>query len=183
MNKFCDIISEVYETPDFRPKRERRFSAIVIHHTGNVAKDDNPDAWERIASSVLNWLTKADTNYVSAHFQINRDGKILQLCDPRFFEAFHAGKSEHWHHTLRQVVSDWNRYAVGIELVGDGNAVAFTPEQYQSLIKLTEKLMTAFLIHPRNILGHEEISPGRKQDPGYLFDWANYLREVYTLNS
>lgn len=182
-SKFSQRISDssLFQTPDCRLKREKDFTAIVVHHTGNTAV--NESEWARIARGVTNWLTAKDDNFVSAHFQINRDGAIIQLCDPNLYEAFHAGKSEHWHQDLRRVVSDWNRYAVGIELVGDGNKSPYTPEQYASLIYLTKELLTVFPINAKNIVGHEEISPGRKDDPGYLFDWTNYLREVYRADS
>ncbi len=179
-SKFSQLISDgsVFQTPDCRLKREKEFTAIIIHHTGNTAFDES--GWARVAEGVRKWLTTKDANFVSAHFQINRDGAIIQLCDPTKYEAFHAGKSEHWNQDLRKVVSDWNRYAVGIELVGDGNNNPYTPEQYASLINLSKELLTVFPINIKNILGHEEIAPGRKTDPGYLFDWANYLRSIIT---
>lgn len=175
-NKFHDRISYLAQTPDCRPKREKNFSAIVVHHTGNVATDES--GWARIAKGVINWLTAKDSHFVSAHFQVNRDGALVQLCDPNRYEAFHAGKSEHWHQDLRKVVSDWNRYAVGIELVGDGSKLAYTPEQYASLIFLVKELVARFEINVKNIVGHDEIAPGRKDDPGALFDWNNFIRQV-----
>ncbi len=174
-------VNDILQTPDCRKKREKDFTAIIIHHTGNVA--ETPEGWARIAEGVKNWLTKKDDHYVSAHFQINRDGWVTQLCDPNYYEAFHAGVSEHWHQDHRRVVADWNRYAIGIELVGDGNVTAYSPEQYKSLIALTRQLLERFPINVKNILGHEEIAPGRKTDPGPLFDWTNFLREVYQSNS
>jgi N-acetylmuramoyl-L-alanine amidase len=175
-SKFFEHVSEVLQTPDCRPKREKEFSAIVIHHTAGTA--DTPSAWARIAEGVKAWLTSQDKNYVSAHFQINRNGDIIQLCDPALYEAFHAGVSEHWHQGFRKVVSDWNRYAVGIELVGDGNITAYSLEQYQSLIILVKEIVARYQVSVKNIVGHEEIAPGRKDDPGVLFDWDSFIRSV-----
>lgn len=177
-SKFSKIVSEVYSTPDCRRRREKQWHSIIIHHTGNYAEDES--TWARISKGVTNWLTTKDTHFVSAHFQINRNGEVIQLCDPRDLEAFHAGKSEHWCALQRKVVSDWNRWAIGIELVGDGNKGPYSPEQYKALIELTLDLLESFTnISPLNILGHETISPSRKNDPGVYFDWVNYMRILY----
>ncbi len=181
-NKFSDVVSDFVQTPDCRDRREKEWSGIVIHHTANVAQD--LEGWRRIAEGVKNWLTYKDQNYVSAHFEISREGHILQICDPEKYEAFHAGVSEHWNQNLRRVVTDWNRHAIGIELVGDGNKVPYSPSQYFSLIKLTRELLQRYpSIHIKNIVGHDEIAPERKNDPGMLFDWVNFLREVCLSNS
>lgn len=174
--KFSDIVTHFLETPDCRPKRVDAFSAIVIHHTAGTA--DTPEGWARIARGVADWLTRKDDVYVSAHFQIDREGDIWQICDPKKFEAFHAGRSERWHQASRKVVNGWNRISIGIELVGDGNKSFYSPAQYSSLIALCKELMVAFPISIKDVVGHDEISPGRKVDPGQNFDWDNFIRKL-----
>lgn len=101
---------------------------------------------------------------VSAHFLIRRDGAILQFvsCQDR---AWHAGSSE-WNGRTR-----CNDFSLGIELEGS-DEVPFEDAQYASLALLTRSLQAAFPIEA--LVGHSDISPGRKTDPGPLFDWDRY---------
>lgn len=101
---------------------------------------------------------------VSAHFLIRRDGAILQFvsCQDR---AWHAGSSE-WNGRTR-----CNDFSLGIELEGS-DEVPFEDAQYTSLALLTRSLQAAFPIEA--LVGHSDISPGRKTDPGPLFDWDRY---------
>lgn len=102
---------------------------------------------------------------VSAHFLIRRDGAIIQFvpCDKR---AWHAGVS------LWQGRSACNDFSIGIELEGSDD-VPFSERQYLALARLTRLLRRR---HPiRAIVGHADIAPGRKTDPGPLFDWPHYL--------
>lgn len=101
---------------------------------------------------------------VSAHFLIRRDGELIQFvgCAHR---AWHAGHSE-WRGRSR-----CNDFSVGVELEGT-DAVPFADAQYAVLAPLTRALQAAFRIE--DVLGHSDISPGRKTDPGPCFDWALY---------
>lgn len=103
---------------------------------------------------------------VSAHFLIRRDGEVLQFvpCGKR---AWHAGESS-W-----QGRSRCNDFSIGIELEGTGE-VPFTDAQYRRLAVLTRLLKARYPI--RDLVGHSDIAPGRKADPGPLFDWARYRR-------
>jgi N-acetyl-anhydromuramoyl-L-alanine amidase len=105
---------------------------------------------------------------VSAHFLIRRDGQLLQFvsCAKR---AWHAGESS-WKGRSR-----CNDFSIGIELEGTGDA-PFTPPQYRRLAALTRALQVRYPI--RDIVGHSDIAPGRKTDPGPHFDWARYRRMV-----
>lgn len=172
------LISKVLDAADKRKRRETEWAGIIIHHTGQPKV---VSSWTAFQENIAKYLTTKDEAFVSAHFQINRDGEIIQLCDPREFEAFHAGVSSAWHPIMRKVVDDWNRYAIGIELIGDGNLEPYTKEQYAALTELCVDLTEAFpSIHPRAIYGHEEIAPGRKTDPGHLFDWSLFLKGYYS---
>lgn len=99
---------------------------------------------------------------VSAHFLIRRDGELVQFV-PTTLRAWHAGQSC-WQGRER-----CNDFSVGVELEGC-DTCAFEPVQYVVLARLIEGLRRT---HPiRAVLGHSEIAPGRKTDPGPCFDWS-----------
>lgn len=101
---------------------------------------------------------------VSAHFLVRRDGELIQFvpCGKR---AWHAGESS-WKGRAR-----CNDFSVGIELEGTGEA-PFTDAQYGRLAELTRALAARYPI--ADIVGHSDIAPGRKSDPGPSFDWPRY---------
>ena len=101
---------------------------------------------------------------VSSHFFIRRRGELIQFvrCSKR---AWHAGLS-FWQGRER-----CNDFSVGIELEGT-DATAFNQAQYRTLARVTRSLQAAYPI--RDIVGHADIAPGRKTDPGPLFDWGRY---------
>lgn len=154
---------------------------IVIHHTGlGVTAPKDEAGWRSFHQNIGAWLTKKDDAYVSAHFQIGRFGEVLQLVDPDTHEAFHAGTSAFWHPGKREWLEDWNRHAIGIELLGDGNREPYTDAQYQALSRLCRALMQRYpTISPNAIVGHEQIAPGRKSDPGRLFDWRRFFALLF----
>lgn len=105
---------------------------------------------------------------VSAHFLIERDGRVTQFvsCSQR---AWHAGQS------CFDGRENCNDFSIGIELEGTDDQ-PFTPIQYERLVALSLALQRAYpLITPDRITGHEHIAPGRKTDPGPCFDWQAYL--------
>jgi AmpD protein len=99
---------------------------------------------------------------VSAHFLIRRDGECIQFvsCDQR---AWHAGQS------VWQGEADCNNYSIGIELEGCDEH-PFENIQYEELKKLIQILMYHYP-HITDIVGHADIAPGRKTDPGPCFNW------------
>jgi AmpD protein len=107
---------------------------------------------------------------VSAHFVVRRDGALLQFvpCSKR---AWHAGLSS-WRGRSR-----CNDFSVGIELEG-ADDIPFEDAQYGTLQALTRALQAAYPIS--DITGHSDIAPGRKTDPGPLFDWPRYQAAVGT---
>jgi len=108
---------------------------------------------------------------VSAHFVINRNGVPVQYvsCDRC---AWHAGRS-----TFADQ-QECNDFSIGIELEGIESEV-YTTRQYRTLIALTQAIQKCYpkITHQR-IAGHEHIAPGRKTDPGPLFDWDYYLQQI-----
>lgn len=106
---------------------------------------------------------------VSAHLFIRRTGKIVQFV-PFHRRAWHAGESSFEGQTR------CNDFSIGIELEGTDN-LAYTNDQYHQLVDVTRCLMQYFPgITPQRIVGHSDIAPARKTDPGPAFDWALYRR-------
>lgn len=105
---------------------------------------------------------------VSAHFLIERNGGITQFvsCNER---AWHAGASSF------EGRAGCNDYSVGVELEGT-DFTAFDPAQYAALARLTTALRRAFPL--RAARGHSDIAPGRKTDPGPLFDWRAFAAQA-----
>ena len=105
---------------------------------------------------------------VSAHFVIRRDGACVQFV-PCLKRAWHAGES-HWRGRSR-----CNDFSIGVELEGADDLV-FEDAQYDALARLTRGLQKAYPIG--EILGHSDIAPERKTDPGPNFDWPRFRRLI-----
>ncbi len=101
---------------------------------------------------------------VSAHFLIRRDGELVQFV-PCAKRAWHAGAST-WRGRSR-----CNDFSIGVELEGADDCL-FEDPQYEQLAGLTRALRERYPI--AEIVGHADVAPGRKTDPGPLFDWAHY---------
>lgn len=109
---------------------------------------------------------------VSAHYLIDEGGSVFALV-PEERRAWHAGKAS-W-----QGASDINDRSIGIELSNpghDGGMPPFTEEQMARLTTLATDIVTRRGIPPRRVLGHADVAPLRKQDPGEHFDWARLAR-------
>jgi AmpD protein len=104
---------------------------------------------------------------VSAHALIRRDGSITQYV-PFGMRAWHAGRSEY------QGRGDCNDFSIGIELEGT-DAIPYTEAQYDSLAALVAALLATYpTLSAERIAGHSDIAPGRKTDPGPVFEWARW---------
>ncbi|MBW8841164.1 MAG: N-acetylmuramoyl-L-alanine amidase [Sphingomonadales bacterium] len=146
-------------SPNFN-ERQLPVSMIVLHYTGMES-----------AEAALTRLTDP-TAEVSAHYLIDEDGTIHRLVaeDKR---AWHAGQS-HW-----RGITDVNSASIGIELVNPGHEFGyrdFAPAQIEALIPLLAEIKDRYEITRGNIVGHSDIAPTRKQDPGELFPWAQLAR-------
>lgn len=109
--------------------------------------------------------------HVSSHFYIKRTGELLQFVATNN-RAWHAGQS---HFKGLDVVND---FSIGIELEGC-NEQDFTDKQYAILTALSQCLMDTYpAISRQRLVGHSEISPGRKTDPGPHFDWERYREKL-----
>jgi len=139
---------EVHPSPNFG---ERRPNFVIIHHTTN----DDVDASLQTLTSPL--------REVSAHYLIDRDGKIYYLVDEQL-RAWHAGDS-YWGGNR-----DLNSSSIGIELDNNGNE-PFAESQIASLIELLADIKSRYRIPRGNVIGHGDIAPGRKVDPSAHFPW------------
>ena len=129
---------------------------LVFHYTG-------------MQSEVVSIKRLCNPNSkVSCHYLINESGKIIRIV-PEEFTSWHAGKSQ-WKN-----FKSINKFSIGIELVNPGHSFGyrqFPKKQIKSLIKLSKKLITKYNIKQTNIVGHSDIAPLRKKDPGEKFPWS-----------
>ena len=109
------------------------------------------------------FLQSIENLRVSSHFLITRFGSLIQFV-PIHKRAWHAGKSNY------QGRENCNDFSIGIELEGCDTDL-FTSAQYKSLSNLISHISADLKINKKNIVGHDEIAPGRKTDPGPYFDW------------
>lgn len=142
-------------SPNFND-RKTPISLILLHYTG---MENGPVAIERLCDRAAQ---------VSAHYVIREDGQILQLVseDKR---AWHAGVAS-W-----RGESDVNSASIGIEIVNGGHDFAlpaYPTIQIDRLVALVGDLMTRHELGPECVIGHSDVAPGRKQDPGEHFPWA-----------
>ena len=139
-----------------RKKNEIRF--IVFHYTGMKKETD-----------AIKKLTSQGTK-VSSHYLIKKNGEILTLV-PDLYISWHAGVS-FWKN-----FKSLNKHSLGIEISNPGHEFKynnFTQKQINSILKLSKFLIKKYKIKSKCILGHSDISPDRKKDPGEKFPW-HYL--------
>jgi N-acetylmuramoyl-L-alanine amidase len=133
---------------------------LVLHYTGMQS-----------AAEALARLTDPESK-VSSHYLVEEDGTIVRLVDEEM-RAWHAGVSC-WRGS-----TNINARSIGIELVNPGHEFgyrAFPREQITSLIDLMLGILSRWPIPPRNVVGHSDVAPRRKMDPGELFDWQRLAR-------
>ncbi len=115
------------------------------------------------ATSAINWMTDP-VSQVSAHLHISREGVVTQLV-PFNLKAWHAGVSK-W-----RGLSGLNSYSIGIEMQNTGSQ-QYTEVQINAAIEACKAIIATYPI--REIIGHSDIAPGRKPDPGPQFPWAKF---------
>jgi N-acetylmuramoyl-L-alanine amidase len=146
-------------SPNF-DERATPVSMIVLHYTGM-----------QDAASAIAWLANPESK-VSAHYVVTEDGQVVRMV-PEDKRAWHAGRS-HW-----RGVTDVNSASIGIEIVNPGHEFGYRPfpdEQIEALIPLMQGIKERHGITRGNIVGHSDIAPARKQDPGELFPWGKLAR-------
>ena len=149
-----------YYSPNFdvKARSSKRITHIVIHYTGMQSERES-----------LKRLTSANSK-VSCHYLIRRNGEIFNLVRDKNI-AWHAGKS------MWGKCKNLNKNSIGIELVNRGHRYgyqAFTKPQIVKLTKLCKNLKKKYKIKNKFIVGHSDVAPLRKIDPGEKFPW-DYL--------
>lgn len=142
-------------SPNFN-ERKHPVSILVLHYTGM-------DSGEAALSRMCN--PEAE---VSAHYMIEEDGRVCQLVKEEH-RAWHAGLSE-WNG-----ITDVNSASIGIEMVNGGHDYGlpdFPDVQINALIPICKRIIADHGILPKNVVGHSDIAPARKDDPGEKFPWA-----------
>lgn len=146
-------------SPNF-DERAAPITMIVLHYTGMAD-----------AESAIARLRDPEAK-VSSHYVVAEDGTVLRLV-PDEKRAWHAGQS-HW-----RDCDDVNSASIGIEIVNPGHDLGYRPfpdEQIDAVIRLVHALKDKYEITRGNIVGHSDIAPARKRDPGELFPWGKLAR-------
>jgi N-acetylmuramoyl-L-alanine amidase len=134
---------------------------LLLHYTG---MESGEAALERLC---------APEAKVSAHYLIEEDGRLFALV-PEERRAWHAGQA------LWEGESDVNSRSIGIELVNPGHEFGYRPfpaAQIATLIRLCQEILERWPIAPWRVLGHSDVAPLRKEDPGELFPWEQLAHE------
>jgi len=144
-------------SPNFNNKKRelKKIKFIIFHYTGMKRE-----------SEAINKLTNTQSE-VSCHYLIKNNGEIVTMV-PDCYIAWHAGKS------LWGDYKSLNKNSIGIEITNPGhefNYQKFSKKQIASIVKLSKFLIKRYKINLKNILGHSDVAPERKKDPGEKFPW------------
>ena len=156
--KFKSIYSPNFDKKDISKKT---IKFIIIHYTGMQSERES-------LRRLCNFKSK-----VSSHYFIKSSGKIFNLVEDHYI-AWHAGKS-HWKN-----FKNLNKNSIGIELANRGHKFGYTSfkkKQINNLIKICKILMKKYKIKRENVVGHSDIAPLRKIDPGERFPWKKFANK------
>lgn len=156
------MAGEKWKSPNFEERAGGVSpSMIVLHYTGMKTGEE---ALQRLCDSA---------SKVSTHYFIGEDGEVIHLVDDDK-RAWHAGVS-YW-----DGLSDINSHSIGIEIVNPGHEFgyrAFPDKQIAAVTRLCARLAGEYRIAPYRIVGHSDVAPMRKTDPGELFSWKTLAAE------
>jgi len=158
------LVNRTVPSPNWNA-RQLPVSMVVLHYTGMQS-----------AAAALERMCDPQAE-VSAHYMIDEDGTVTQLVDEEH-RAWHAGKS-YW-----RGITDVNSASVGIELVNPGHEFgyrAFPDVQIEALLPLLADIVQRHRVPRANVVGHSDIAPARKEDPGELFPWGLLARHRLAL--
>ena len=140
---------------DSKKRKKNQIKFIIFHYTGMKSE-----------KAAIRKLTNFKSE-VSCNYFIKKNGEIITMV-PDLYAAWHAGKS------LWKKYQSLNKNSIGIEITNPGHRHGynkFSKSQIRSLIKLSRSLIRKYKINSNNILGHSDIAPERKKDPGEKFPW------------
>lgn len=146
-------------SPNFG-ERTLPISMLVLHYTGM-----------KTGASAIDWLANPESK-VSAHYIVDEDGQQVHMVREEY-RAQHAGLSN-W-----RGITDVNSASIGIEIVNPGHEWGYRPfpeEQMDAVTRLVAEIVQTYNIEPRNVVGHSDVAPARKEDPGELFDWERLAK-------
>ena len=146
---------------DFNKRKSKQIKFLIFHYTGMRKESDAIERLTNIQSEV------------SSHYLIKKNGEIVVMV-PDIYVAWHAGKSS-W-----KSFKSLNKNSIGIEISNPGHEntyVNFSKKQIQSILYLSKSLIKKYNIQSSNVLGHSDIAPFRKKDPGEKFPWK-YLAKL-----
>ena len=149
-------------SPNFNSnkRKSKQIKFLIFHYTGMKKERD-----------AINRLTKIQSE-VSSHYLIKRNG-VINVMVPDLYVAWHAGKSS-W-----KSFKSLNKNSIGIEISNPGHEntyINFSKKQIQSILYLSKSLMKKYKIQSSNVLGHSDIAPFRKKDPGEKFPWKHLAK-------
>lgn len=163
------------ESPNLSDRPVGRAIDMLVIHNISLPPGEFGGPWiEKLFTNTLDpsahpYFESIAQLKVSAHLLIDRAGKVTQFV-PFDKKAWHAGQSNF------AGEQNCNEFSIGIELEGCDDKV-FTDQQYDVLAQLTRYLRDCYpAILPERIVGHSDIAPGRKTDPGPCFDWQRYRK-------
>ncbi len=168
--------ARVCDSPNYSERLNKEISLLVIH---NISLPPGKFGNNFIDQFFTNKLDPSKDPYfeeihemkVSSHLLIDREGQVTQFV-PFDNAAWHAGISEF------NGKENCNEFSIGIELEGTDN-LDYTSNQYKTLIEATKAIMEAYPeISVENIVGHSDIAPSRKTDPGDSFNWEYYKSSI-----
>ena len=149
-------------SPNFNDRRDQaKPEFLILHYTGTLSAEEAQQHY-------LNTDPNHFAGPVSPHYMIDEKGHITRFV-PEDKRAWHAGAS-YW-----DGKTDINSLSIGIELVNPGHENGYQPfpeAQIETLIKLCKDILGRHDIPPHQVLGHSDIAPARKKDPGELLPWA-----------
>lgn len=151
-------------SPNF-DERRLPVSILVMHYTGM-----------QDAASAINWLANPESK-VSAHYVVTEDGQVVNMVREED-RAWHAGRG-YW-----RGIEDINSASIGVEIVNPGHEWGYVPfpeEQMDAVTRLAHDIVKRHHIVPANVIGHSDLAPSRKQDPGELFDWDRLAKHGIAL--
>ncbi len=149
------LVSDIHASPNHEPRRGGPPDLLLLHYTG-----------VETAARAIDWLSRPESK-VSCHYVVDLDGRITQMV-PESRRAWHAGVA------VWAGETDINSRSIGIEIHNPGHSLGYPdfPEaQLQAVIALCQDILARNPIAPTRVLGHSDVAPLRKIDPGEKFPW------------